>query len=387
MTPAFKDPNQAPMLPFEKLHGLGNDFILIDLADFAACREGKPLLQNWNKYRASLARTLCDRNFGIGADGVIIGFSMTCLNAEALKGTEVHQFLSQYPDASGCDIGWIYINSDGSLSQMCGNGLRCMAVWARRKKLVANSRFVLSTAIGPVKLCINEDATITVNIGQPRLRPQDIPLSIRQTSTDTGSAGAATGSANSSGAPVVSHPIEVGSDKLKITCANVGNPHCVIFDDRFAPDIAASLESAHRAAPRASFFAPKLADLAQRLQALPLFSESANIEFARVRSPQEIDVIVWERGCGPTLACASGAAATLIAAVLEKRTERKCRINLPGGTVEVNWVAEDGSIEMTGPARFVFAGWFDLTAVTQMMEEPGLQSLSGGKGKIEVTCS
>lgn len=381
LTQVSRDHKQASIVPFEKLHGLGNDFIHIDLADLlaadaaAAAGTDKSLLRNWNSTRAPFARTLCDRNFGIGADGVIIGFSGNCLKDSRLKSTEISEMISTYPDASGCDIGWIYINSDGSISNMCGNGLRCLTLWATRKKLVANSPVVVSTAIGPVSVRSNEDDTFTVNIGRPRLAPQDIPLSGKHFTGDA------------KGPSVVSHPIEVGSDKLHVTCANVGNPHCVIFESSFSSDIAVSLKSARTAVPRSSFFAPRLADLAQRIQAMPLFNESANIEFAHVRSRDEIDVIVWERGCGPTLACSSGAAAALIAAVLEERTERNCKVNLPGGTVQVNWTVEDGSIEMRGPAQFVFAGTLDMNAVMQMVQDDTAPSVVGGSGKIEVTCS
>jgi diaminopimelate epimerase len=254
-------------LAFAKMQGLGNDFVVIAEKDLMAGRIGSGIVRNQEKEYSRLAKALCNRHFGVGADGLIV-----------VKDT----------DRPDCDFAWTYINNDGSPSDMCGNGLRCVALWALDRGWVESKQFTVSTAIGPVPVKFEDLNHITVDLGTPVLDSKKIPVS------------------GPSREKVVKETLEVKGKKLVGTCVSMGNPHCVIFEPGINPldyDI----------------WAPQL-------QALELFPEGVNIEFVVTEDPKCARVFVWERGCGPTLACASGAAAVVVAGVLENRLNRRPRM-------------------------------------------------------------
>jgi diaminopimelate epimerase len=291
-------------LPFAKMQGLGNDFVVVAEQDLLNGRIGAGIVRNAEKEFGRLAKALCNRHFGIGADGLIV---------------------VQSSNRDGCDFGWTYINNDGSPSDMCGNGLRCVALWALDRGIVDNRNFTVSTAKGPVPVVFKDLDHITVDLGEPFLNSNVIPV------------------AGPKRDKVVKEIIEIADHKLVATCVSMGNPHCVIFEPGLNP-----LEY--------DVFAPQI-------QQLPFFPEGVNVEFVVTENQQCARVFVWERGCGPTLACASGAAAVAVAGVLEGRLQRKTRIDLPGGSLEAEWSETDNHVRITGPARETYRGTVDLSFI------------------------
>jgi diaminopimelate epimerase len=262
-------------ISFVKMHGLGNDFILVDN------RSGRLRL------RPADARFLCRRSFGVGADGVIV--------AERTR---------------RADLRMAILNSDGSRAEMCGNGIRCLALWARRHGLVRANRLSVETDAGVKAIRILGD-TATVDMGEPCFEGRKIP--VRRDGE------------------ILDHPRQFGPNRFRITCVSMGNPHCVIFAD------------------------PASAPLGERIETDPFFPKRTNVEFVRVRSRFEIEVGVWERGAGITLACGTGACASAVASARLGKTGRRVKVRLPGGTLRVEWAA-DNHVYMTGPAEFVFTG-------------------------------
>ncbi|HEY9784741.1 MAG TPA: diaminopimelate epimerase [Candidatus Obscuribacterales bacterium] len=349
--------------PFEKIHGLGNDFVVISLEHALNAPIVRDALKEGKDPLPELARRLCDRHYGIGGDGLIIGFPLSASSSAPPSSVAIdlqNRFLSQfgyaYPGSSSCDIAWIYINSDGSPSQMCGNGLRCLALWAVERKIVATSIFLVSTRVGPIKVEYKGPSTITVDLGQPILNAQAIPL-----------AGVGDGH-------FIRKPIAVGSRQYAATCLSMGNPHCVIYMDSESL-MGSDQKGIDGGAP--ARFPAHLSSLAPAIQALPLFPEGVNVEFAAAETKDRARLFVWERGCGPTLACASGAAATLVAGVLEGRLDRECEIVLPGGSLYVSWSKDDDRVRMTGPASSAFTGEVDLDHLLSLKQRtPSAKPLS-----------
>ncbi len=281
------------LLTFTKMQGLGNDFVVISEEELRSwlTRLGKEP-PSW----AEVARKLCNRNFGIGADGLIV----VSLESKV------------------CDAGWTYINSDGSSSLMCGNGLRCLAHWCITNGAVTKKEFTVETGKGPVRIEYLDAENITTDLGEPILNSEAIPVG---------------------GPPlesVVANTIELAKRTVSLTCVSMGNPHCVLFDS----DIEAM----------------NFAEVATEIQRNSFFPQGVNVSFVTGHDSSRADVIVWERGCGPTLACASGAAAVLVAGVLEGKLQRKADITLPGGRLTVEWRQADNRVLITGPARISFAG-------------------------------
>ncbi len=273
-------------LSFVKYHGLGNDFILVDNR-----HASDPIIT------PEQAAQLCDRHFGIGADGVIFAL----------------------PGQNGTDFTMRIYNSDGSEPEMCGNGIRCMARFlADLEGENAKSVYTIHTLAGLITPKLEADGQITVDMGKPRLIPADIPTTL------TGG-----------GDRAIAQPLEVAGDTWSVTCVSMGNPHCITFVD----DVAAiDLE--------------KVGPLFETHSAFPA---KTNTEFIEVVNPGYLKMRVWERGAGITLACGTGACAALVAAVLNGKSDRMATIELPGGPLKIAW-AEDDRIFMTGPAQLVFAG-------------------------------
>ena len=278
---------------FVKMHGLGNDFILIDCLNKSL---GDSLFLSY------LAKKLCDRNFGIGADGLLLILP-----------------------SSKADLRMRIFNYDGSEAQMCGNGIRCFAKYAYENKLVSKIKFTVETLAGIITpelifqdLKDKKVLRVKVDMGTPKLRKKEIPMTGEDTPT------------------VVDETLKINSEQtFKVTCVSIGNPHCIVFVD--------DVQSI------------QVDEIGPKIENHPLFPEKTNVEFIQVLNKQEINFRVWERGVGETLACGTGACAALVASVLNKKTDREATIHLPGGDLDIRW-ADDEHIYMTGPAELVFKG-------------------------------
>ncbi len=273
-------------LSFVKYHGLGNDFILVDNR-----HSPDPILT------PEQAERLCDRHFGIGADGVIFAL----------------------PGQDGTDYTMRIYNSDGSEPEMCGNGIRCMARFlGDLEGADAKSVYTIHTLAGLITPKLESDGQITVDMGKPRLSPALIPTTL------TGG-----------GDTVVAQSLEVAGEEWSVTCVSMGNPHCITF----VPSVAAI----------------DLEKIGPLFETHGVFPAKTNVEFIEVVSRSHLKMRVWERGAGITLACGTGACASLVAAVLNGKSDRVATLELPGGPLKIEWAADD-RIFMTGPAERVFAG-------------------------------
>ncbi len=300
-------------LDFAKLHGLGNDFIIID-----------DLSQELD-LTAAQVKSLCDRNFGIGADGVI---------------------LVRPSEDPACVAYMHYINSDGTLAEMCGNGVRCFAKYLVDRGFVhaSDGSFVADTLAGsrPISFTVDEWGKLeqaTVDMGAPRLLPDEIPCTLPASAqTDEG-------------VPFVREmPVDSPWGTFHFTCVSMGNPHAICFID----DFNAVSEQAFSNADERSLETFKLNEIGAFFERHEVFPEKANIEFACIE-PQGIRMRVYERGCGETLACGTGACATGVAACLTDRAGRDNDVILAGGTLHIHW-GEQGRVLMTGPAQESFTG-------------------------------
>lgn len=309
-------------LKFAKLHGLGNDFIFID------DREAQLDLT------AEEVRVLCDRHFGIGADGVIL----------------------VRPAVSEGGSGYMhYINSDGTLAQMCGNGVRCFAKYLVDNGIAASGpeggRLVADTLAGPRPIEFTVDGqgllvSATVDMGAPVLDPPAVPVD------------APTDAVSAQGVPYAgSLALSSPWGSFSFCCVSMGNPHAVCFIDDFDA-LPAALFSPDGPRGLATF---DVAAVGAFFECHPAFPEKTNVEFVSV-GEDAIAMRVFERGCGETLACGTGACATAVAASLTGRAGRSSTIRLRGGDLRIRWDA-DGHVLMTGPAAQSFTG-------TVMLDRP-----------------
>ena len=271
-----------------KMQGCGNDFVILDYSEYKKTGLSMDVL----------AKKLCDRNFGIGADGMII------------------------PDITPnneTDIAWYFYNSDGTTAQMCGNGMRCFAKYAYDKKLVNKKDFSVKTLAGIIKPQIQEDGTVKVNMGTPILEDEKIPFKGERT-------------------------VQIRDKKFDLTPISMGNPHCIIFTEEDPMYLAKN-------------YGPDM-------EIHPNFPEKTNTEFVKVLSKEEIEMRVYERGCGITLACGTGACASVVACVLNNLTEQKVKVNLLGGAVIVEWYGTSENpyqdIFLIGPAKYTFTAEYML---------------------------
>ncbi len=273
-------------IAFSKYHGLGNDFILIDNRHSA-----EPILTS------EQAVKWCDRNFGIGADGVIF------LLAEANGEHRMRIF-----------------NSDGSEPEMCGNGIRCLAKFMQDLNIpTTGSKYQIQTGAGLIVPQMDADGQVTVDMGKPFLTATEIPTTLRD-----------------SDHKVINVPLEVGGKTWNVTTVSMGNPHCMTFVD----DVDTI----------------PLAEIGVLFEHHPVFPKRTNTEFVEVVNRSYVKMRVWERGAGATLACGTGACATVVAGVLNDLCDRTCTVNLPGGDLKIQWSEESDRILMTGPATLVFTG-------------------------------
>ncbi|NES78139.1 MULTISPECIES: diaminopimelate epimerase [Okeania] len=271
---------------FTKYHGLGNDFILIDNRHLP-----QPIVT------PEQAIKLCDRNFGIGANGVIFAL----------------------PRQEQADYTMRIFNSDGSESEMCGNGIRCLAKFIAEIDNDNKTKYKIYTGAGLLGIELQPDGQVKVDMGQPKLLASEIPTTL--------------GNADEK---IVNQTLEVAGKSWSVTCVNMGNPHCVTFVENVA-DIALEI-------------------VGPQFEHHSVFPERTNTEFIQVISPNYVKMRVWERGAGATLACGTGACASVVAGVLTQRSENKVTVELPGGCLEIEWSTTDQKVYMTGPAEKVFTG-------------------------------
>ncbi|MGI5920282.1 MAG: diaminopimelate epimerase [Syntrophomonadaceae bacterium] len=273
-------------MKFVKMHGLGNDFVVVE----SPCWDNADLLQKH-------ARSLCNRNFGIGADGVlVIG-----------KDTEADIFMRIF-------------NSDGSEAEMCGNGIRCAARYAFERNLIKHNKLMVRTLAGircPEILCAGDNIkAVKVDMGEPVLDCSLIPMKC-----DHGN---------------IKVKVTAAGRDFVITGVSMGNPHCVVLVD--------SIDQVP-----VQLWGPQLENH-------EIFPARSNVEFVQVINRNEVVLRVWERGAGVTLACGTGACAGLVACVLNGVTEREAVVHLTGGDLLVSWNESDNHVYMTGPAEEVFSG-------------------------------
>ena len=267
---------------FTKMHGIGNDFIVVDAIHESV---SKP---------AALARRVCARRFGVGADGLIL----MCASERA-------------------DATMRIFNSDGSEPEMCGNGIRCAAKFLYDTGLVKKADMAIDTLAGVKNIHLDVEGeravSVTVDMGEPVFEPARIPVAAESNRIR----------------------VSLGGREVSFFCVSMGNPHAVTFD--LFPD-----EEDFRRFGR-------------EMECHPIFPAKANIEFCRVENRGHISVKVWERGDGPTLACGTGSCAVLAAAASLNLADRSADIRLPGGTLHDLW-RQDNHIYMTGPAETVYVG-------------------------------
>jgi diaminopimelate epimerase len=331
------------LVPFAKMHGIGNDLIFIDAEDLAKSEDGKLLLKQWHKFAPAISADLCHRHFGIGGDGLVLSLD--------LKDPFMRSLAEEWygKSAQRADLAWTYTNSDGSWSDICGNGLRCLALWRYEKGTVDKS-FTVLTAAGLAAMTFESKDAILARLDKPRLASKDIPCQL-----DGGESFNESAQLES----VIRYPLKLKDRTINVTLVNVGNPHCVIFEPELLKQHRVEFPIKGQVG---SFFPQVLSSIAKEIQQHKTFPENVNVEFVWPLSANKVECLVWERGSGPTLACGTAALAVLVAGVLEGKLERSADILLPGGTVNVSWNEKTGQLEMKGPARIAFTGRSEIPA-------------------------
>ncbi len=271
---------------FTKMHGAGNDYVYVN------CFQ-EPVPDD----PADTARRVADRHFGVGGDGLIL----ICPSDVA-------------------DARMRMFNADGSESEMCGNGVRCVAKYVYDHGICRKPTMRIETGRGVLALDLEMEGgrvqRARVDMGEPILAADRIPTTF-------------------GGERVVDAPLEVAGRELRVTCVSMGNPHCITYVDEPTDEW--------------------VLGLGPKIETDSHFPSRVNAEFVQVLSPSEVRMRVWERGSGETLACGTGASAVCVAGVLTGRTERKIVTHLPGGDLELEWAGDD-HVYMTGPAVEVFSG-------------------------------
>jgi len=275
---------------FSKYQGLGNDFVLIDARMLGEVGHSDPNPEE--------IRQICDRRFGVGADGLILAL----------------------PPREGGEVRMRIFNADGSEPEMCGNGIRCLARFlADRDGDGPGRRWSIETLAGTMVPELQWDGSVRVDMGPPFLSPETVPTTLA-----VGPAGLPQGE------------LTVAGQTLAVAAAGMGNPHVVI--------------------PVADVDAVDLEGLGPLLEHHEVFPARTNVHFVQVLAPNHLRMRVWERGAGPTLACGTGACATLVACHRLGLADRRARLDLPGGSLEIEWDGANGPVFMGGPAEAVFHG-------------------------------
>ena len=274
------------MIKFTKMQGLGNDYVYIDAIN-----------QNIENV-SSLAKFVSNRHFGIGSDGLIL----ICKSSIA-------------------DFKMRMFNSDGSEAEMCGNGIRCVGKFVYDKGLTQKTTLTIETLAGIKTLKLNTKEgkveTIKVDMGEPILEPEKIPVLFKQT-------------------PVKNLLLKADDKQFKFTCVSMGNPHAIT-----------EVENTEE------FDVEKYGKI---LEVDKVFPNKTNVEFIQILDKEHIKMRVWERGAGETLACGTGACATVVASYLNEKTNRKVEVELLGGKLYIEWNEKNNHVYMTGPAVTVFEG-------------------------------
>ncbi|QDT74417.1 diaminopimelate epimerase [Lacipirellula limnantheis] len=272
---------------FTKMQGAGNDYIYVDC--FSQSIPPDP---------AALARAVSDRHFGIGADGLIL----IC-------------------PVDGADAEMRMFNADGSYSEMCGNGIRCVAKFVHDHGIAVRDQLKITSAGKPFLLDLELRAgkveRVRVDMGEPILTSSQIPTTLP-------------------GDPPVDAPFEVAGRTLSVTCVSMGNPHCVTYVDSATDEL--------------------VLGVGPQIETDPRFPKRTNVEFIEVLNRETVRQRTWERGSGETLACGTGACAVCVAGVLTGRTDRRITSKLLGGDLQLEWDEATNHVFMTGPATEVFTG-------------------------------
>ena len=280
---------------FSKYQGLGNDFIIIDA-------RANNLDSLFSKNKDNIIEHLCDRNFGIGADGVILILE----------------------SKNKCLVRMKIFNSDGSEPEMCGNGIRCLIAFLNdNNEIKDNSEIPIETKAGLILTSIDGNNYIRVNMGEPILSPKDIPTKLLMNKLT-----------------VPNGMITIDDQNLNVYAASMGNPHMIVFVnniDEIPFDHWGKYLEKHKS-----------------------FPNDTNVHFVQLIDQSNIKVKVWERGCGPTLACGTGACACLVVTSKLGKTLNNANVYLPGGKLEVEWPNQSGPVFMQGPALKVFSGEIDI---------------------------
>ena len=270
------------VMDFVKMHGCGNDFVVVNAID--------RLPDNPQK----LATMVCNRRYGIGSDGLV--FVMSSKKA---------------------DLRMRFFNPDGSEAEMCGNAIRCFAKFVKAENIFNDDYLKVETPAGIICTEDAEDNKVRVDMGEPILEGHRIPVNIPKDR-------------------VVNENLQVGEKLFHMTCVSMGNPHCIIF----VPEITDEL----------------VLKQGPVIEKHSLFPKKTNTEFIKIINRSEINMRVYERGAGETLACGTGACAAAVAGVLNGFTDRKCRVHLLGGDLDIEWSEKNNHVFLTGPVETVFQG-------------------------------
>lgn len=270
-------------LRFSKMHGLGNDFVVIDGVSQKV------------RLSADKIRQLADRHFGIGCDQLL---------------------LVEPPSRPDIDFRYRIFNADGSEVENCGNGARCFARFVLERRLTGKRAISVETAGGDMLLHAHDNGEVSVDMGVPRLAPEEIPFEAPE--------------------QAVSYDLEVDGQRLDISALSMGNPHAVILVNNVA------------SAP--------VAELGPAIEQHPRFPNRVNAGFMHIVTPGEINLRVYERGAGETLACGTGACAAVVAGCLRQLLDSTVQVNLTGGSLTIHWLGPGQPVTMTGPATTVFHG-------------------------------
>lgn len=271
------------LLRFTKMHGLGNDFVVIDAVTQDVTVTPK------------LARHLADRRFGVGCDQVLV---------------------VEPPSQPDIDFGYRIFNQDGGEVEQCGNGARCFAKFVRDRRMTGKSLLRVETASGILELRVHDNNRIEVDMGVPILEPANIPFQADARAT--------------------TYTLDIDGQQLTVGAVSMGNPHAVLVVDNVAN--------------------ANVTTLGPAIESHPRFPQRVNASFMEVVSRNEINLRVYERGSGETLACGSGACAAVVAGRLQDLLDSTVKVNLTGGSLEITWLGEEHPVVMTGPATTVFHG-------------------------------
>ena len=276
----------ASAMRFTKMEGAGNDYVFVDL--FEEMLPGSP---------HDLARSISDRHRGVGSDGLIL-----------------------IEPADDADAAMRIFNQDGSESEMCGNGIRCVALLLRQVGRTNSDEVTVRSRRGRHVLKLGSESPsatkVTVNMGAPVLDAAAIPTTL-------------------TGEPPLDEPLKVLNRELRVCCVSMGNPHCVLF--------CADVQSLN------------VRSIGTEIEYHSAFPNRTNVEFCEVTGDDSLRVRVWERGSGETRACGTGACAAVVAGVLRGLVSEQTKVELPGGNLEIDW-SDRGDVMLTGPARRVFSG-------------------------------